>query len=73
MTDMATWGGSLALQAATYAPPLVAGAAGSVGHAAGLTISAPVSVVDPETRDHFGDQVGQFNQSVRHIGSDRPE
>jgi esterase/lipase superfamily enzyme len=49
-----------------------AGAAGSVGHAAGLVISAPVSLVDPETRDHFGDQIDQFNQSVRQIGSDHP-
>jgi esterase/lipase superfamily enzyme len=49
-----------------------AGAAGSVGHAAGLAISAPVAVVDPETRNHFGDQVGEFSQSVRHIGSDHP-
>ena len=50
-----------------------AGAAGSVGHAAGLAISAPVSVVDPETRAHFGDQVEEFKDSVRRIGSDRPE
>ncbi|HZZ23079.1 MAG TPA: alpha/beta hydrolase [Roseiarcus sp.] len=47
------------------------GAAASVGHAAGLAISAPLAIVDPETRDHFGDQVGQFNESVRNIGSDR--
>ena len=51
---------------------VTSGAAGSVGHAAGLAISAPVSLVDPETRDHFGDQIDQFNQSVRQIGSDRP-
>src|SRR5271166_5198123 len=50
----------------------MAGAAGSVGHAAGLVISAPVSVVDPETRNHFGDQIDQFKQSVRQIGSDHP-
>jgi len=37
-----------------------------------LAISAPVAVVDPETRDHFGDQIGEFSQSVRQIGSDRP-
>ena len=49
-----------------------AGAAGTVGHAAGLAISAPVSVVDPETRNHFGDQINQFNQSVRQVGSDHP-
>jgi len=48
------------------------GAAGAVGHAAGLVISAPVAVVDPETRDHFGDQVDAFTDSVRRIGSDRP-
>ncbi len=52
---------------------VTSGAAGAVGHAAGLAISAPVAVVDPETRDHFGDQIDKFNQSVRRVGSDRPE
>jgi esterase/lipase superfamily enzyme len=51
---------------------VTSGAAGTVGHAAGLAISAPVAVVDPETRNHFGDQINQFSQSVRQIGSDRP-
>lgn len=45
-----------------------ASAATSVGHAAGLVVSAPVAIVDPETRDHFGDQVDQFSDSVQHIG-----
>jgi esterase/lipase superfamily enzyme len=49
------------------------GAAGTVGHAAGLAISAPVSIVDPETRDHFGDQVDKFKDSVRRIGSEPHE
>jgi esterase/lipase superfamily enzyme len=47
-----------------------AGAAGTVGHAAGLAISAPISIVDPETRNNFGDQIVEFNQSVRRIGGD---
>jgi len=51
----------------------MAGAAGSVGHAAGLAISAPITVVDPETRNHFGDRVDEFNHSVRRIGSDPHE
>jgi esterase/lipase superfamily enzyme len=46
-----------------------AGAANTVGHAAGLAISAPVSIVDPETRDNFGDQLDAFGHSVRQIGS----
>lgn len=46
-----------------------AGAAGSVGSAAGLVISAPVAIVDPETRGQFGDQIDLFGQSVRQIGS----
>ncbi len=50
-----------------------ASAATSVGHAAGLAISAPVAVVDPETREHFGDQVDQLSQSVHHIGPQQPE
>jgi esterase/lipase superfamily enzyme len=49
-----------------------AGAASSVGHAAGLAISAPISLVDSETRNHFGDQLDEFGQSVRQIGSVQP-
>ena len=39
-----------------------AGAASMVGHAAGLVLSAPVSVIDPETRNNFGDQLDQFGE-----------
>jgi esterase/lipase superfamily enzyme len=46
-----------------------AGAANSVGHAAGLALSAPISIVDPETRNNFGDQLDEFGHSVRQIGS----
>ena len=52
---------------------VTSGAAGSVGQAAGLAISAPVSIVDPETRNHFGDQIDEFKDSVRRIGSDHPD
>jgi esterase/lipase superfamily enzyme len=52
---------------------VTSGAAGSVGHAAGLAISAPVAIVDPETRNHFGDQIDEFKDSVGRIGSDRPD
>ncbi|ACK50519.1 protein of unknown function DUF900 hydrolase family protein [Methylocella silvestris BL2] len=45
-----------------------ASAASSVGHAAGLVVSAPVAIVDPDTRDHFDEQVDQFTQSVKQIG-----
>jgi esterase/lipase superfamily enzyme len=41
-----------------------AGATASVGHAAGLVITAPVAIVDPLTREQFGDQVDAFGQSV---------
>ena len=44
------------------------GAAGAVGHAAGLVVSAPVSIIDPETRDHFGDQINALTNSAQHIG-----
>jgi esterase/lipase superfamily enzyme len=50
-----------------------AGAASSVGQAAGLVISAPLAIVDPETRAGFGDQLGQFGQSVRQIGAGPPQ
>jgi esterase/lipase superfamily enzyme len=52
---------------------VTAGAAGSVGNAAGLIISAPVAIVDPETRSGFGDQIDRFSQSVRQLGSSGPE
>jgi esterase/lipase superfamily enzyme len=45
-----------------------ASAAGAVGHAAGLAVSAPVAVIDPETRDQLGDQVDALTDSVAHIG-----
>ena len=35
-----------------------AGVAAAAGTAAGLAISAPVAMVDQNTRDHFGDQLG---------------
>jgi esterase/lipase superfamily enzyme len=42
-----------------------AGATASVGHAAGLVLTAPVAIVDPLTREQYGDQVDAFGQSVR--------
>lgn len=45
-----------------------ASAAGAVGHAAGLAVSAPVAIVDPDTRDQLGDQVDEFANSVTRIG-----
>ena len=45
-----------------------ASAASSVGHAAGVVVSAPVAVIDPDTRDHFSEQLGQLKQSVTSIG-----
>lgn len=41
------------------------GAAAGVGQAAGLIMSAPVAVVDPVTREHLGDEIGAFGQSVK--------
>jgi esterase/lipase superfamily enzyme len=48
-----------------------ASAASSVGHAAGLVISEPIAIIDPETRDHFGDQIDQLTQSVQQIRPDQ--
>jgi len=42
-----------------------AGATASVGRAAGLVLAAPVAIVDPVTREQYGDQVDAFSQSVR--------
>jgi esterase/lipase superfamily enzyme len=41
-----------------------AGAAASVGHAAGLIVSAPVAIVDPDTREHYGDEIDAFSRSM---------
>lgn len=41
-----------------------AGAAASVGQAAGLAISAPLAIVDAGTREHLGDQIDAFGRSV---------
>jgi esterase/lipase superfamily enzyme len=42
-----------------------AGAAASVGNAASLVVSAPLAIVDPTTREHYGDQIDAFGQSVQ--------
>jgi esterase/lipase superfamily enzyme len=41
-----------------------AGAAASVGQAAGLIVSAPMAIVDPDTREHYGDQIDALSRSV---------
>jgi esterase/lipase superfamily enzyme len=46
-----------------------AGAAVSVGHAAGLLVTAPIAVIDPVTRDHFGDNLDALSQSVSDAAS----
>ncbi|MGC2350601.1 MAG: alpha/beta hydrolase [Methylocella sp.] len=44
-----------------------AGAAAAVGHAAGLVVSAPVAIVDPLTREQYGDQIDAFSRSVQDV------
>jgi esterase/lipase superfamily enzyme len=39
-------------------------AGASIGSAAGLLVSAPVAVLDPKSRDTYGDQIANFNQSI---------
>lgn len=48
-----------------------AGAAASVGHAASLVVSAPVAVVDPLTREHFGDEVNALGESIQNAATPR--
>jgi esterase/lipase superfamily enzyme len=45
-----------------------AGAAASVGHAAGLVISTPLAIVDPLTREQYGDQIDAFGDQVDAFG-----
>jgi esterase/lipase superfamily enzyme len=42
-----------------------AGLTASVGQAAGAVVSAPLAIVDPDTRENYGDQIDAFGQSVR--------
>lgn len=48
-----------------------AGAAASAGQAAGLIVSAPLAIVDPDTREHYGDQIDALSRSVE--DSARPQ
>lgn len=43
---------------------VTAGAATAIGTAAGLAVSAPVAVVDPQTRQSFGGQIEELGRSV---------
>jgi esterase/lipase superfamily enzyme len=43
---------------------VTAGAAATIGTAAGLAVSAPVAVIDPQTRQTFGDQVEDLGRSA---------
>ena len=43
---------------------VTAGAAATAGTAAGLVISAPVAVIDPSSRDNFGQHVGSLGMEV---------
>jgi esterase/lipase superfamily enzyme len=48
-----------------------AGAAASIGHAASLVVTAPVAVVDPLTREHYGDQIDAFSRSIQETAAPR--
>jgi esterase/lipase superfamily enzyme len=41
-----------------------AGAAAAVGKAAGVVVSAPLAIVDPQSRASFGEHVGDLGQSI---------
>lgn len=42
----------------------VTGVVSTVGNAAGLAVSAPLAIVDPETAKHYGEHVEQLGQSI---------
>ncbi|MFC5507069.1 MULTISPECIES: alpha/beta hydrolase [Hyphomicrobiales] len=48
---------------------VTAGTAAAVGSVAGLAISAPVAVVDPETRRNFADKTEAVGQALRDAGT----
>jgi esterase/lipase superfamily enzyme len=43
-------------------------AAAAVGTAAGLVVSAPIAVIDPHTRNNFGDKVEELGRSIKDAG-----
>jgi esterase/lipase superfamily enzyme len=45
------------------------GAAASVGTATGLAIAAPAAVIDPVTREHLSDDVGELETELQDAGS----
>ena len=45
------------------------GAAATVGHAAGLIVTAPVAIIDPVSRDHLGDDIDELSHSVSDAAS----
>lgn len=42
------------------------GAAATMGHAMGLAVTAPLTIVDPVTREHYSDHVEAFGKSIEH-------
>lgn len=47
---------------------VTAGAAGAVGTAAGLAVSAPLAIVDPNTRRNLADNTEELGRSLRDAG-----
>jgi len=47
---------------------MTAGAAASAGHMAGLAASAPIAIIDPVTREHFGDQAEALGGQLGALG-----
>lgn len=43
------------------------GAASSVGHAASLVVTAPVAIIDPATREHYGEHIEAFGEGMKQI------
>ncbi len=41
------------------------GLTASVGQAAGAVVSAPLAIIDPDTRENYGDHIDALGQSVR--------
>jgi esterase/lipase superfamily enzyme len=57
LTDTRVGVGDMIVEATT-------GVASSVGKAAGVVVSAPVAIVDPRTRETFGDQMQDLGRSL---------
>ncbi len=48
---------------------MIGSAAAAVGTAAGIVVSAPVAIIDPQARRHLGDRVEHLGNNIQDTGA----